>query len=150
MQAAIYLGYLPPEALHYRKTYFVTYDIEAFEEIVDTKAKQTITHAYQKFLSIAIGSNFEDSFCFVRENSSHEAVQKVIKNFVDTLEILHEKHTEMVPTFFAEAIDLMEQDCLDPNILKSSRIKLQAMRRFLYQYERLDVFGYNSGKNFLS
>ena len=87
-----------------------------------------------------------DSLCFVRQNETHEASQKIVSQFVDALESLSEKHEMSIPAYFLDAIQQLELDSQDHDIPKSKRMKLARLMMALKSYVKMDVFGFNSGK----
>ena len=140
-------GYLPSEALSFRKTYVVAYDIEAYEKLEpSTSTGNLTTIALHKLLSIGVGNNRGQEECFVRSDSSHEAAGAIVKSFVDTLEDHLENHELSIPTYFTECITNLEAHCEDGEISKKKRMKLQSLANKIKKYIKMDVWGFNSGK----
>ena len=139
-------GYLPPEAKKFRKNFFCTFDIETFEKLdnIYTTFKTEI-QAHHHVLSIAVGTNRTFENCWVRTDDSHGAVVKLVNQFILYLEKIYLIYQHEMPTYFSEAIELLEQDINDKLIAKSKRMRLNSMKFFLEQFIKLDVFGFNSG-----
>ena len=139
-------GYLPSEALSFRKKFVVAYDIEAFEELTsNTSTGNLRTLALHKLLSIAVANNFGQEACFVRTDSSHEAAAAIVKSFVDTLEDHLVHHELSIPAYFPECITHLEAHCEDVEIPKKKRMKLLSWANKIKKYIKMDVWGFNSG-----
>jgi len=139
-------GYLPREALEYRKSHVVAFDIECLEELTNNDTNtNTIIHAVHKVLSIAVGDNHGNEECFVRESSAHNSAVKLVRQFVDKIEELEPLHCKSIPDYFYDAIDQIDADMNNENLDKLRQMQLTSMKRMLESYVKMDVFGYNSG-----
>ena len=140
-------GYLPSEMRNYRNKFFTTFDIETIEDIKnDVRTEATIINANHKCLSIAAGSTTGHTFVEVREDDSSDAVERMVGNFLDFLEEMHEIYLEQLPSAITDALELMDQDD-DGTLSFKEKLRLKKMKRFLEQYLRLDCYGFNSGFN---
>lgn len=143
-------GYLPREALEFRKSHVVAFDIECLEELTNNNMEtNTVIHAIHKLLSIAVGDNTGNEECFVRESSAHNSAVKLVRQFVDKLEELEPLHTKSIPDYFYNAIDQIEADITAEDLDKLRRTQLTSMKRMLESYVKMDVFGFNSGLDFI-
>ena len=139
-------GYLPREAMLFRKTYTSAFDIECFEQLTNNNTQtNTVVHAVHKLLSIAVGDNHGFQACYVRDDSSHESALKMVGQFVDALQEMELRHSEHIPDYFHNAIDQIELDINTENITKARKMQLKSMQYYLEAYVRMDVFGFNSG-----
>ena len=141
-------GYLPADALNFRKNFIVCFDIEAFEHLLDcdTTANQQVI-ALHKLLSIAIGTNTGKQNCFVRQDSTHESAAEIVKLFVDELEVYLQDHHKSIPHYFEECLNLLDAAQHDDSILKKKRMILGKWAGSIKKYLKMDVFGFNSGNN---
>ena len=149
LEKIVKAGYLPREALLFRKAMIQTYDIETFEQLQNFDPNSnTIIHATHKLLSVALGNNRGYKKCFVRYDSSHEAAEQLIKNFVDSLEEMEVMHSDSLPDYFADGIQLIEED-LNSDISKSEQANIISMKNILRSFLKMDIYGYNSGGYYL-
>ena len=141
------LGYLPEEALRYRKDFITTFDIECLEDREHAESLKNV-EAVHRIVSVAISTNRGHSNCFIRNDSSHEAVVKMFEKFLDYLDEINAMHDDELPDYFHEAIEHIELMCSsESTLLKSDKMELEKLKRTLEKYMLHDVFGFNSGKN---
>ena len=139
------LGYLPMEALKFRKNFVTTFDIESLEDKENIEDMRNV-EAVHRLVSIAASTNRGHSRSFIRKDSSNEAVVKIIKEFLDFLDDLNAEHDDQIPAYFHDAIERLELMCSDEStLLKSDKMKLQHLKGNLEKYLLHDVFGFNSG-----
>ncbi|CBY10608.1 unnamed protein product [Oikopleura dioica] len=136
--------FLPSEALEYRKTTFLTFDIETFERESKETTASTVMHASHHILSIAIGSNCGYEKVIIREDDSPEAAKKIVAEFVRELQMQIETMRCLPDYFYKTAEKLQEK--IDSMEKSPKRSKFQQLLRKLEQYLKVDVFGFNSAK----
>ena len=133
-------GFLPREALRYRKTFFCSYDIETIE----TKNTNIIgVEAIHKILSISVASNSGRVKCFVRKNDTHESVIELIERFLDFVDNLCTDFRKSLPGYFFEA-----ENKINEKIESSPKIRkreLSSLLSNLKKYCLMSIFGFNSG-----
>ena len=140
------LGYLPEEALRYRKEFITTFDIECLEDREDAENLKNV-EAVHRIVSVAVSTNRGHSNCFIRNDSSHAAVVKMFEHFLDYLDEINAMHDDELPEYFHEAIEQIELMCSsESTLLKSDKMELEKLKRTLEKYMLHDVFGFNSGK----
>ena len=147
IEQLVIMGYLPEDARQYRISHFTCYDIESLETPLNhKKGEKTMINAVHKLLSIALGSTSTTPKCYVRKDDTHEAAVEMIELFLDELEYISECYDKTVPSYFGDAIDCLDEDSTDDSLSKTERTKLSSLKFQLTQYIRMDVYGYNSGK----
>ena len=123
----------------------VTYDIESLE--CTENLTENCVEAIHRVVSIALSSNQGHSWCFVRQNSEHSAVQVMIQEFLDALDIINDEYEAQTPDFFREGLEHLELMCSDASTLpKGEKMILRSLGKQLEKYMLLDVYGFNSGK----
>ena len=139
------LGYLPEEALSYRKSFITTFDIESLENLEAAENLKNV-EAVHKIASIAVSTNRGHSKCFIRENSSHNAVVVMIDKFLDFLDEINAEHDDEIPKYFNDAIENLQLMCSNEStLLKSDKMELQNLKNNIEKYLLHDIFGFNSG-----
>ena len=139
------LGYLPDEALQFRKNFVTTYDIECLEDKENVEDMKNV-EAVHRLVSIAASTNRGHSCSFIRKDSSNEAVVVMINDFLNFLDDLNAEHDDEIPTYFNDAIEKIDLMCSDDStLLKSDKMKLQHLKGNLEKYLLQDIFGFNSG-----
>lgn len=139
-------GYLPSEAKQFRKTKFITFDIEAYEEKTGIMSKRTIEVAQHKVLSIAIGSNFGFEWAKYRTDSSPEAAFDLIEKFIEQLCLMQENYSSQFPDYFFEALTLIETDLQNEKLSRSKKSYLTMLKRYLQKYLLMDLYSFNGGR----
>ena len=140
------MGYLPEEALEFRKTFFTCYDCETLEDKTGISDLKNV-EAIHRVVSIAVSTNRGHSRCFVRKNSTHEAAVEMFDDFLKFLDEINADHDDEIPQYFHEAIErleLMSSDC--STLPKRDKMELQNLKKQLSKYILHDIFGFNSGK----
>ena len=139
------MGYLPGEALNFRKTFFCTFDIESLEDKTQLEGLKNV-EAIHRLASISIACNDGRQDCFVRRNSSHEAAFELVHEFVDKIREIQEHHELLMPDYFFSCVDQLEIDAEDESIPKKRRMELTSLKNKVQSYLNLDIYGFNSGK----
>lgn len=138
------LGYLPVEALNFRKSYITTYDIETVE-CKDGIDELKNVEAIHKIASIACSTNRGDTKCFVREDSSHESAAQIFDDFLGFLDDLNANHDDELPNYFHEGLELLDLMMSRESILpRKHKMELLKLKKCLEKYMLQDVFGFNS------
>ena len=144
------LGYLPEEAAQYRKTFFTCFDIESLENLENVEDMKNVV-ATHKIVSIAVSTNHGHSRCFVRNDSSHGAVLNMFEEFLDFLQQINLDYELTIPRYFHDCIEQLEIATNDEStLLKRDKMELGMLKSHLNNYLIQDVFGFNSGKFFLT
>ena len=144
------LGFLPEEALEFRKTFFTTFDCESLESFEGVEDMKNVI-AIHKIVSVAVSTNRGHSRCFVRENSRHESAVQIFEDFLDFLEEINLEYEMELPDYFQTAIDHLELMTCEQSILsKHEKMKLAGLKSNLEKYLLQDIFGFNSGYFVLS
>ena len=158
----IQLCYLTEDFRNYRIKKFCVYDIETLEE--SKKAYDNIENvaerepeAYLKVVSIATASNIacDQPKYFERRSSAPKDQQVLINEFMDHLFHLHSKFAETIPKEIKESLLAIEEKIkTEMDLPKKKRnfknlLDFQRYRRHLLSYSILNIYGFNSGKNFL-
>ena len=143
------MGYLPSEALEFRKTFFCSYDIETLED-KSCVADMRNVEAVHRLASISVSTTRSRGKVFVRNDSSHEAAKEMVQEFVDYLIEIQEEQDLILPDYFASCYTQLEEDILDETIPKGHKMYLAGLKSKVKKYLMLDVYGYNSGKLSLS
>ena len=122
------------------------YDIEALET---TEGVENLTNVVgiHKIVSLAISTNRGHSKCFVRADSSHQAVQEMISDACDYLERINQDYEAEVPEYFTRALENLASD-VERTKDKIQKRKVGALKTQLENYLKLQLFGYNSGEYF--
>ena len=142
------LGYLPTEALQFRKRFFTAYDIETVENFEGVENMKNV-EAVSRIVSIACSTNRGHSKTFIRKDSSHSAAVSMIDEFLRFLNDLNAYHDDEIPDYFIHAVEFLDLMTSKQSILpKSHKIKLIKMQKSLEKYLLQDVYGFNSGKIF--
>ena len=148
IQKLVELGYLPKKAKEFRKSFYTTFDIESLESFDGVDDMKNV-EAIHKIVSIAVSTNKGQSRCFVRKNSTHDAVIQMFESFLDYLEEINIEYEAEIPDYFQDAIDHLELMTCDQSILpKSEKMKLSGLKSTLEKYLKQDIFGFNSGDKF--
>ena len=140
------LGYLPSEALDFRKTFFCCYDIETLEDKSGIEEMRNV-EAVHKLASISISTTTSEGSVFVRHDSSHEAVEEMINLFIDALIEAKEEQDLLLPDYFENCLHQLEEDEENENIPMQQKMKISGYKAKIEKYLMLDVYGYNSGIN---
>ena len=146
LEQLIVSGYLPKEAKNFRKTKFITYDIEAIEEKTGIMTKKSIEVAQHKILSIAIGTSDGFEWSKHRKNSSPEAAFDLIEMFLDKLRDLVEDYSTQYPDMFYEALEILESDLTNASLSKAKKSYLSMLKRYLEKYLLMDIYSFNGGR----
>ena len=145
LRILVKLGYLPAEALNFRKTFFCSFDIETLEDRSGTDEMRNV-EAIHRLASISVSTNQDPGKVFVRQNSSHEAAKKMVEDFVDYLIEIRDMQELVLPDYFQSCFYQLEEDVNEPNISKHHKMKLAGLKAKVRKYLMLDVYGFNSGK----
>ena len=145
LRLLVNLGYLPVEALNFRKEFFCCFDIETLEDRSNLEEMRNV-EAVNRLASISVSTTEDPGKVFVRENSSHEAAKTMVKNFVDYLIEIHEQQELLLPDYFESCYHQLDEDSNNPDIPKHHKMKLAGLKSKVKKYLMLDVFGFNSGK----
>ena len=113
--------FLPPEALDFRKSYIVCYDIESLENKENISSLRNVVGIHQ-IISIAVSTNRGHSKCFIRADSSHQAALDLIQNFLEYLDVIGKDYELTIPDYFHTCIEwefLRELilKCFSPSLL---------------------------------
>ena len=138
------LGYLPAEALEYRKTFFCTYDIETIEDKKDIENMRNV-EAIHRLASISVSTTESRGKVFVRTDSSHEAAKHMVQEFVNYLIQIRDQQELILPSYFSCCENQLDLDIENESLPKNHRMKLAGLRAKVKKYQMLDVFGFNSG-----
>ena len=144
MKQLVNWGLVPESAINFRKDLIVCYDIESLESKENLEGLTNVD-AVHKLASIGVGSNHGDSKCFIRADSSHEAAEKIIRDFLDYLDDLNAEYEGHLPAYFFEALDQIELLTSSESTLpKSKKMELSSLKLKLENYMILDIWGFNS------
>ena len=139
------MGYLPKKALRYRKSFFLSYDIECLEDLDIGEGLKNVI-AVHKIVSVAASTNRGHSKCFIRDDSSHESGLRMIEKFLDFLEEVNVEYNDEIPEYFFRAVSKLEEMTSDEStIMKSEKMKLTKLCNNLKKYTLMDCYGFNSG-----
>ena len=75
-----------------------------------------------------------------RRNSSPEACQSLVEDFLNKLDELVEDYNSQFPSYFFDAINLLTTDLNDPNISKFHKQMLWGLKNSLENYLKMDVY----------
>ena len=139
-------GYLPEEAKKYRKSIFISFDIEAIESKTGILRKKTLEVAEHKVLSIAIGANTGFEWAQYRKDSSPEAAFILVENFLDQLSTLQDVYDAQFPDFFHNAIETLENDLKCETLSRAKKRYLNMLKNYLGKYLKMDIYSYNGGR----
>ena len=146
-------GYIPFEALDYKNFTLCTWDIETLENRYSNSAPKfgMVLEADLRLLSIAVGSNLPNykPKCWIRKNLEPSEERRLIRKFLDELELIHKKKMESLPEWLWIGIEKIQEDIEEKKRLKAKSWEYNHLTRFKLALEsltHLDVFGYNSSK----
>ncbi|CAG5101819.1 Oidioi.mRNA.OKI2018_I69.chr1.g14.t1.cds [Oikopleura dioica] len=129
----------------FRKTRFVTFDIETMERPIEETTKSTTVHSELRLLSIAIGSNFGYQRFLIRRSDENDAAKQLVQKFVDEIEDLAVSEETYLPSELKDAIQNLKN--IDINSVNAERkMKVRYLRRELTNYAKMDIYGFNSAK----
>ena len=144
MKQLISWGLVPESAINFRKDLIVSYDIESLESKENLEGLTNVD-AIHKLCSIGVGTNNGDSKCFIREDSSHQAAELIVRDFIDYLDDLNAEYEGHLPSYFFEALDQIELLTSSESALpKSKKMELSSLKLKLENYMILDIWGFNS------
>ena len=138
------MGYLPVEALEYRKTFFCTYDIETLEDKSNIEDMRNV-EAIHRLASISVSTTESRGKVFVRSDSSHGAAKKMVQDFLDYLVEIRDEQELILPDYLSSCMNQLEEDSNNESIPKSHRMKLAGLKSKVKKYLMLDCYGFNSG-----
>ena len=120
------------------------FDIETLESKADVE-NMTNVDAVHRLASIAVGTSEGDSACFIRRDSSPEAAEKIVRQFIDYLSDINGLYEATIPAYFHEALDQIEiLTSAESTLPKCKKMELSGLKSKLENYLILDVWGYNS------
>ncbi|CAG5091487.1 Oidioi.mRNA.OKI2018_I69.PAR.g13072.t1.cds [Oikopleura dioica] len=105
---AIEFGYLSEKMRSFRKSRYLTFDIETLERKIEITNKKTTENAELRLLCIAIGSNFGYSRFFIRRDDSNDAAKQLVVKFVDEIESLALRERQYLPKELTDVIEHLE------------------------------------------
>lgn len=142
-------GYLPEEALEYRKDYICTYDIETLEHHTNRESVSTLKEiAVHRLCSVAVANNHGRSKCFIRDDSTHKACVSMVSKFVKEISWHLQTHEDSMPNYFDVAMTKLEADAVrDDEIPLARRMILKKWLGQLKKYCKMDIYGFNSGES---
>ena len=139
---------MPSECLQFRKEYICVFDIESLQEpFEDDPGRNLQTIGIQKLVSVAIADNQGRSNCFVRKSSSPADAKDVVENMVKAIQKHLVIHRQTIPAYFSTALQRMEE--LASTMERVPAMKLQSKITALRKYLALDLYGFNSGLNYI-
>ena len=141
------MGYLPSEALEFRKTFFCSYDIETLEDKTNIENMKNV-EAIHRLASISVSTTLSRGKVFVRSDSSHLAAKNMVQDFLDYLIEIRDEQERILPDYFQSCFDQLEADANDESIPKGHRMVLTGLKSKVKKYLMLDVYGFNSGNFF--
>ncbi|CAG5104401.1 Oidioi.mRNA.OKI2018_I69.chr1.g1235.t1.cds [Oikopleura dioica] len=139
------LGLLEEKYKSFRKTKFVTFDIETYESPLGDKRQETEIHSSLKLLSIGIGSNFGFDKFIMRKGDSSIHAENMVEEFVLTIEGLTMSPEMSLPPAFSVALEKLYGLTNSEENLKE-KMKLQSLLNELKRYCSMDIYGFNSAK----
>ena len=139
-------GYLPEEAKEFRKSIFISFDIEAIESKTGILRKKTLEVAEHKVLSIAIGANTGFEWAQHRKDSSPDAAFMLVENFLDKISTLQDVYDAQFPDFFHDAIETLETDLKCETLSRVKKRYLNMLKNYLGKYLKMDIYSYNGGR----
>ena len=141
----IELKHLPSLAANFRKDFFTTFDIECFEDTENSSELRNVV-AIHKLVSVAISTNKGHSKCFVRKDSSHDAVIELTEQFLDFIDKIGIEYRKTLPDYFTQAIDKLDYlTSKESDVQYREKMELCALKRSLKKYLLHEIFGFNSG-----
>ena len=144
MSDIIEAGILPQNFLTYTHDFLATFDIESVEETKEINQTEHLRiEAHQHMVSIGLSTNVpgcQDKW-FCRRSSSKEDGQSMMREFFAELEKIQEELTRCLPAEIRLAIEKLKLSCSEN--FKWKEVKFL---RHLEKFQRLNVFGFNSGE----